>query len=116
MKKKRVTSLLLIIMLLTIFMFQLQNVSVLAVETESDEVSGYETVANNTEFYIKNANSGQYLDLDHGTDANNANIHQWKYNGQKNQRWKFVRIGTVGYDCLYKIVSVNSSTGRVVDV
>ncbi|MDD6989496.1 hypothetical protein [Ruminococcus sp.] len=63
MKKKRVTSLLLIIMLLTIFMFQLQIVSVLAVETESDEVSGYETVANNTEFYIKNANSGQYLDL-----------------------------------------------------
>lgn len=56
------------------------------------------------------------IDLDHGTDANNANIHQWKYNGQKNQRWKFVIVGTVGDGCLYKIVSADSSTGRVVDV
>lgn len=116
MKNKRILSLLLTIILLSAIVFQLQNINVSAAETESEEVSGFGIVTNNTEFYIKNANSGQYLDLDHGTDANNANIHQWKYNGQKNQRWKFVIVGTVGDGCLYKIVSVDSSTGRVVDV
>lgn len=116
MKNKRILSLLLTIILLSAIVFQLQNINVSAAETESEEVSGFGIVTNNTEFYIKNANSGQYLDLDHGTDANNTNIHQWKYNGQKNQRWKFVIVGTVGDGCLYKIVSVDSSTGRVVDV
>lgn len=113
MKKKCILSIFLAIALL---MSVLQSFAVSSAEVESDAVSGYSNIKNNTTFYIKNVNSGQYLDLDHGKDQNNANIHQWKYNGQKNQQWKFVKVGTLDDGGLYKIVSVDSSSGRVIDV
>lgn len=82
----------------------------------SEPCSAYVIIPNNTSFYLKNANSGQYLDLAYGTDSNGTNIHQWKYKGSKNQQWKFVRVGSVSDGGLYKIVSVNSSSSRVVDI
>ncbi len=116
MKGNKKISIMISILLMMSFVISMQNFSVIAAEVITDPVSGYNIVANNTVFYIKNAHSGQYLDLDHGKDENNANIHQWKYKGQKNQQWKFVIVGTVGDGCLYKIVSADSSSGRVIDV
>ncbi len=116
MKRNKKITIMISILLMMSFVISMQNFSVIAAEVITDPVSGYSIVANNTVFYIKNAHSGQYLDLDHGKDENNANIHQWKYKGQKNQQWKFVIVGTVGDGCLYKIVSADSSSGRAIDV
>ena len=93
----------------------MQIFSVSSAEQDTASV-GYNIVSTSTAFYLKNANSGQYLDLDHGIDKNNTNILQWKYNSGKNQQWKFVKVGTVQDGYVYKIVSVNSSSDRVIDV
>lgn len=115
MKSKHLLSMISVILILSILLFLFQIITVCSAETDSDSV-GYSMVNNNTTFYLKNAHSGQYLDLDHGTDQNNTNIFQWKYNGGKNQQWKFVQVGTVNDGYLYKIVSANSSSDRVIDV
>lgn len=39
------------------------------------------------EFYIKNAYTGQYLDVSQGIAANGTNVQQYKYNGTISQRW-----------------------------
>ncbi len=117
MKNKKLITAICLIIMLSITMTSAQLLSVKSAEINDEPVSAnYTTIANNKEFYLKNANSGQYLDLDHGTDANNTNIHQWKYKGGKNQRWKFVYVKTVSYVPLYKIVSADSSSGRVIDI
>ena len=114
MKKK---SILTIILCIALLMSASQSFDVFSVEIKSESVGvNYCTVENNTHFYIKNVNSGQYLDLAYGEDKNNSNILQWKYNGKKNQRWKFVKVGSIDDGYLYKIVSVASSSGRVIDV
>lgn len=39
------------------------------------------------EFFIKNAYTGQYLDVAGGVAANGTNVQQYKYNGTVSQRW-----------------------------
>lgn len=52
--------------------------------------------------------------MNNSKDTNGANITQWKYKGGKNQQWKFVCVDS--NNNLYKIVSVASSSGKVVDI
>lgn len=67
---------------------------------------------NNTIYYIKNKNSGKYLDADHSIDKNGTNVIQWHYNGGTGQKWKLVHTG----DGLYKLVSQVGTKKRVLDI
>jgi arabinan endo-1,5-alpha-L-arabinosidase len=63
-------------------------------------------------YYVKNANSGLYLDVADGSSANGANIRQWTYNGAASQIFKIVSNGS-GY---YYIYTGASNYASVVDV
>jgi alpha-galactosidase len=55
-------------------------------------------------------NSGQALDVVGASTANGAAVDQWPYNGNANQQWNIVSVGS-GY---YKLLSRNS--GQALDV
>ena len=47
---------------------------------------------NNKWFYIKNAYTGQYLDVYNGYGQNDTNVQQCKYNGSYAQKWGIVHM------------------------
>lgn len=51
------------------------------------------------EYYVKNVNSGKYLDVVDGSAENGANIQQWSYNGSQAQVFKFQHVRN-GYYCI----------------
>ena len=62
------------------------------------------SIANGT-YKVINSNSGQALDVAGASNSDGANVDQWPYNGNNNQRWTFTSLGN-GF---YKITSVNSN-------
>lgn len=48
-------------------------------------------------FYIKNAYSGRYLDVNGGTATNGRNIEQHGFNGNYNQKWYIYHAGNGEY-------------------
>ncbi|MEQ2441176.1 RICIN domain-containing protein, partial [Solibaculum intestinale] len=61
-------------------------------------------------YYIRNQQSGKYLDVyDRGTSPN-TNVIQWEYTGAENQQWKAVYVGG-GY---YKFLPMHT-TGLALD-
>lgn len=82
---------------------------------ETPNVSAYSKpslLKDNAVYYIKNKNSGKYLDADHSIDKNGTNVIQWHYNGGVGQKWKLVHTG----DGLYKLVSQVGTKKRVLDI
>lgn len=76
---------------------------------DASDVAG---VATGSQYYIKNVSTGTFLDVSNGKDANGTKVVGYAYHGSSNQKWKLVRItGTT-----YKMVSVCSGSGRVLDV
>lgn len=70
-------------------------------------------------YYIKNKNSGLYLDVVNGSAADGTNIQQWSYNGSDAQKFKIVYYGSGDYYLLtgnssYKS-SIDVSTGSAAD-
>lgn len=63
-------------------------------------------------YYIKSAFSGLYLDVAGASSANNANIQQYSYNGNANQKFKLVS-NSDGY---YYIYTGASNYSKVIDV
>ncbi|MCI8825708.1 MAG: RICIN domain-containing protein [Lachnospiraceae bacterium] len=63
-------------------------------------------------FYIRNAYSGLYLDVENGSSENTANIRQWTYNGADAQKFKIVSNGN-GY---YRILTGASGYRKGLDV
>lgn len=63
-------------------------------------------------FYIKNVFSGLYLDVENGSNSDNANIRQWTFNGCDAQKFKIVSDGN-GY---YHILTGASGYTKCVDV
>lgn len=51
-------------------------------------------------YYIKNALSGKYLDVENGSTNNGANIRQWDYNGSQAQKFRIVSDGNGEYHIL----------------
>ncbi len=51
-------------------------------------------------YYIKNVNSGLYMDVENGSTANGANIRQWSYNGCDAQKFKIQSLGNGYYSIL----------------
>lgn len=64
----------------------------------------------NTDYKIINRNSGKALDVNAKSIADGANVQQWADNGETNQQWSLVSVGS-GY---YKLVNKNSD--KVLDV
>lgn len=63
-------------------------------------------------YYIKNKNSGLYLDVTDGSATDGTNIRQWGYNGSDAQKFKIVYYGS-GY---YYILTGASSYSSCLDV
>lgn len=63
-------------------------------------------------YYIRNKNSGLYLDVANGSSADGTNIQQWSYNGLDAQKFRIVYYGS-GY---YYILTGASAYKSCVDV
>lgn len=73
------------------------------------------SIVDNGVYRIKNVNSGKYLNVHYGVDADHTNIYQWTGDGSTEQKWR------VSYNLAtdaYQIYSMSSSGGkyRCVDV
>lgn len=68
-------------------------------------------------YNIKNANSGKYLNVNSGTDANGTNVNQWTEDGSQEQKFRAVYF-TDNNENAYKIFAMSSNKGanRVLDV
>lgn len=71
-------------------------------------------------FYIKNAFSGMYLDIENGSANNGANIQQWYYNGAEAQKFRIVKdakgvyhilTGASGYTKSIDVTNGNTADG-----
>lgn len=63
-------------------------------------------------YYIKNKNSGKYLDVDHSAASLGTNVLQWPLNKGVGQKWKVVHTG----NGLYKFISQVGDKNTVLDV
>ncbi len=63
-------------------------------------------------YYIKNVNSGLYLDVANGSTENGANVQQWEYNGCQAQQFKIESSG----DGYYYILTGASGYTKCVDI
>lgn len=84
------------------------NIASRSVEVNVSEISG-------GEYYIKNACTGQYLDVSGGVAADGTNVQQYKYNGTDSQKWYIkynendgdfsilTRLGNDGYQYIYSL-------------
>lgn len=63
-------------------------------------------------YYIKNKNSGLYLDVVNGAAADGTNIQQWAYNGSDAQKFRIRYYGNGDY----YLLTANSGYASAVDV
>lgn len=77
----------------------------------SRAVSSYDTSLSGN-YYIKNVNSGLYLDVANGGTSNGTNIQQYAYNGSTAQQFNLVYVSS-GY---YGIKTVCSGSAKALDV
>ncbi|HXF10240.1 MAG TPA: RICIN domain-containing protein, partial [Desulfuromonadaceae bacterium] len=69
-------------------------------------LSALAQIAPNTQYYLKNVNSGLAVNVSGASTTNGAKIIQWPYGGTDNAIWTFVATSN-GY---YQIKSVNSGS------
>ena len=62
----------------------------------SSSSTDYNTSGLDGVYYIKNANSGKYLDIVNGSSSDGTNVQQYQYNGSNAQKFKLVNDGN-GY-------------------
>src|SRR5436190_15159 len=67
-------------------------------------------IAPNTQYYLKNVNSGLAVNVSGASISNGAPVIQWPYGGSANAIWTFVATSN-GY---YQIVNANSGKDLVV--
>ncbi|CDM70398.1 PKD domain containing protein [Clostridium bornimense] len=97
------------------FTYKLDEMSVIHIVLEGESSStsvDKNGIIDGGIYYIKNVNSGQYLDVYNGIDKNNTNIQQHPGNKLSAQQFKVVSTG----DGYYKLVSQVGNGKRVVDV
>lgn len=90
------------------FLFLIGNFTIL-------DVYAYSTADNLQDggvYFIKNKNSGKYLDVQGAIDEDGANVAQYDFNGGDNQKWQVDYQGSG----LYRLVSLCGSGNRVLDV
>jgi hypothetical protein len=62
-------------------------------------------IINGEIYYIKNKNSGQYMDIEDAGTSNHTNVQQWPFNGALNQQWKAI----YQTDGTYKLQAMNTT-------
>lgn len=80
--------------------------------SSSSDSKDYNTSGLDGVYYIKNANSGKYLDVANASSSNGANVQQYQFNGCDAQKFKLVNDGN-GY---YSILTACSNYKSGVDV
>lgn len=68
----------------------LPNISVNAAEQ-------HPTVVSNGVYYIRNMNSGLYLEADSAGTSSGTNVLQWHYTCFNSQKWKITQLSTGDY-------------------
>lgn len=66
-------------------------------------------------YYIKNVNSGKYLNVHYGTDANGTNVYQWTKDNSTEQKFKLVYYSSADAFKIHAMCS-SSDSNRVLDV
>lgn len=121
MKRRKIfiLNLLLILIISAIFMPISQATAENTIYETESTVSTYNPISTNIsravegndligkEFFIKNACSGQYLDVSGGIAANGTNVQQYKYNGTDSQKWYMHYNGDGTYTIFTKLGSEN---------
>ena len=69
-------------------------------------------IVNGEEYYIKNIYTEKYLDIQGAGDLNGSKVITYNYTGNNNQKFRIRQNA----DFSYKLVSVSSSSGRVIDI
>lgn len=67
-------------------------------------------------FFIKNAYTGQYLDVSGGTAANGTNVQQYKFNGSAAQMWYVHSHGNGDFSLLSAVGLENNSYVYALDI
>ena len=63
-------------------------------------------------YYIRQKTSGKYLHVQNASDANNANVQQYDFNGSNAQKWKIISVGS-GY---YKFIPFKGTSKNAMDI
>ena len=74
----------------------------------------FEAPQHNKIYKIRNVQTGKFLNVNYGTDANGTNVIQWTEDGSIEQKWKVVFVGENDFK-LYSMCSSNGNN-RVLDV
>lgn len=77
--------------------------------------SAAEGIVSGTIYNIKNVNSGKYLNVHNGVDANGTNVYQWTKDGSAEQKFKVIYSAATDSYKFYAMCS-SSGNGRVVDI
>lgn len=101
---KRIKCIIFFLMLLLIMMIMMPSKIVFAAETTG--------LTNLYVYNIKNRNSGKYLNVNYGTDANGTNVNQFTADGSNEQKFT---LDYMGGDKTYRLYAYCSTT-RVLDV
>lgn len=72
-------------------------------------------IVSGTIYNIKNVNSGKYLNVHNGVDANGTNVYQWTKDGSAEQNFKVIYSAATDSYKFYAMCS-SSGNGRVVDI
>ena len=54
-------------------------------------------------YNIRNMDSGKYLNVHYGVDANGTNVYQWSYDGSTEQKFKVVYFSSTDSYKIYAI-------------
>ena len=74
--------------------------------------SSSQSIVAGKSYYIRNKNSGKYLDVYNGNDTNGTIVQQYQFGGSNNQKWRVEAAGN-GY---YYLVPLHSTSNKVLDV
>ncbi len=98
----------------TVGSYKENTVTAVSTPTPTPAATAAPTAAEITEgvYYLKNVNSGLYLDIANGQSTDGANVQQYTYNGSSAQKFKIVSAGN-GY---YKLLTGCSDYAQAVDV
>lgn len=81
-------------------------------------------ITNNGVYYIKNKNSGKYMDVSGAGTDNGTDVIQWHYTGATNQQWKAIYMSNGTYklmamnttDKYLEVEADNNNNGTILDI
>lgn len=56
-------------------------------------------------YFIKNQQSGKYLDIENKNTASGANVLQWEFTGELSQQWRVKKVNDSGYYTIHPVIA-----------